>query len=732
MRKIKKRYYVLFAIALLLFLALFFASTIGKNYLVKNGEKLIGRKVALGDMHINYLKVSIELDQFVLFEANKTDTFVSFKQFYIDFDPTKLFSKELSFSEIKLINPYVYVAQKDSNFNFDDITAFFAKGATKTPAPKKADTAKSEMRYSIAQFELAGGRVVYQDKKINSTIALKNLDLKLPYIAWDSKNANMGINFNLGTGAISINSKIHPLSKNYWLDIKTQHLSLEPFAVYMKGVMNLGSFKGLLNTDLLIAGNYGNVNNIVVSGSVSVDNISIKDKKGKELIRSKRFSTVLDSLDLGHNNFKIHKVEITEPYLFAEMGKKSINLEDFFSPVLKVDSSANKKAPQPKDSSKLYYSVDSVIIKNGSLDFTDLTLNRPFYYNISKLNLTVAHISESADKVPITYSVLMQKTGKLQGKSEISMIDSKKISTNLSVKDLDLVSFAPFTEYYVARPITQGTLNYDCDLKMSAKKLDNFNKISIQELDFGKKVKNTTALKVPVMLGLYILKNKNGNINFDLPVTGDPSNPEFKYRKIIWQTLGNFLVKTATEPFKALGSLFGTNPESYKTIDFEMGQDSLNSKQTDKLDKIAEIKSKKKELNFSFTQETNIEKEKQSLAILELKRNFAQQKYGLTDENQIRAKASSTADKDTAFVKYLNSKLPNASTQALESSAASIIGNARIDQLFNALLVKRNSLIRNYLISKGYGAESLKVGTGDLLNMAKQESVLFRIVVTGD
>ena len=99
-------------------------------------------------------------------------------------------------------------------------------------------------------------------------------------------------------------------------------------------------------------------------------------------------------------------------------------------------------------------------------------------------------------------------------------------------------------------------------LKMSKTNLLNQNTIKVDELEFGKRTKDTTAVKAPVRLGLYLMKDAKDVIAFDLPVEGNPSDPKFKLGKIIWRTFTNLLVKVATSPFRALAGLAGTNPES--------------------------------------------------------------------------------------------------------------------------------------------------------------------------
>ena len=118
---IKKRYYIIGGVSLVIFLALFFLSTIIKNYLVKNSEELVGRKLDLKELHINYFKVQLTARDFTLFEENKRDTFVYFKELLVNYDPWKMLSNEYAVSQIRLVNPYVFVKQNGTQFNFDDL-----------------------------------------------------------------------------------------------------------------------------------------------------------------------------------------------------------------------------------------------------------------------------------------------------------------------------------------------------------------------------------------------------------------------------------------------------------------------------------------------------------------------------------------------------------------------------------------------------------------------------------
>jgi len=175
---------------------------------------------------------------------------------------------------------------------------------------------------------------------------------------------------------------------------------------------------------------------------------------------------------------------------------------------------------------------------------------------------------------------------------------------------LDLLSFSPYSEFYIASPIIQGWFNYKIKIMMTPTSLKNLNTVKIDELEFGKRTKDTTAINVPIRLGLYLMKDAKDKIEFEIPVSGNPSNPEFKLGRIIWKAFGNMMLKAVSSPFNAMKGLAGTNPETLEKLPFELGQDTLTQDQRDKLERLATILKKKPELLLILTQTTDPIKEK--------------------------------------------------------------------------------------------------------------------------
>jgi hypothetical protein len=89
-------------------------------------------------------------------------------------------------------------------------------------------------------------------------------------------------------------------------------------------------------------------------------------------------------------------------------------------------------------------------------------------------------------------------------------------------------------------------------------------------------------VSLPVKLAVSLLKDRNGVIDLNLPVTGSLDDPQFRLAPLVWKVLVNILEKAITAPFALLGSLFGGGPD-IQFIDFQPGVGALDAAATDKV-----------------------------------------------------------------------------------------------------------------------------------------------------
>ena len=120
---------------------------------------------------------------------------------------------------------------------------------------------------------------------------------------------------------------------------------------------------------------------------------------------------------------------------------------------------------------------------------------------------------------------------------------------------MELSTFNPYSGKFAGYNITKGKLTTELHYKVDGRKLDAQHHIIVDQLEFGDKTESKDAVSLPVKLAVALLKDRNGVIDLNLPVTGSLDDPKFRLGPIIWKVFVNILEKAVTAPFALAGIL---------------------------------------------------------------------------------------------------------------------------------------------------------------------------------
>ena len=126
------------------------------------------------------------------------------------------------------------------------------------------------------------------------------------------------------------------------------------------------------------------------------------------------------------------------------------------------------------------------------------------------------------------FTATLNNEGSIEGNTSFNLKQTKRLSIDAKIKNLQLSTFSPYSEYNFGRPIVNGLLTYDFSLDMDVNRMDNKNHLVIAKPVFGEKTKDATAANVPIKIAFNLLKDKNDVVTIDLPLKGNPSDPKFK------------------------------------------------------------------------------------------------------------------------------------------------------------------------------------------------------------
>ncbi len=143
----------------------------------------------------------------------------------------------------------------------------------------------------------------------------------------------------------------------------------------------------------------------------------------------------------------------------------------------------------------------------------------------------------------------------IAGEIQIFAFD-RHTDIGMKFENIPLPIFNPYSGRFAGYNIAKGSLTTDLQYLIEDRKLDAKHHIRIDQLEWGEATESKEAVPLPIKLATSLLKDVDGVIDLDVPVTGTLDDPKFRIGPIVWQIIKNILVKAVTAPFRLLGSLF--------------------------------------------------------------------------------------------------------------------------------------------------------------------------------
>jgi hypothetical protein len=231
--------------------------------------------------------------------------------------------------------------------------------------------------------------------------------------------------------------------------------------------------------------------------------------------------------------------------------------------------------------------IGTLVLQGGNVDFTDLFIKPNYSANLTDLGGKVSGLSsEPGTAAELEVLGRLNKSAPLEVKGKVNPLTANPfLDLKGSVKGIELEPFTPYSEKYAGYAIDKGKLSFNVDYKIENRKLKANNEIILDQLTFGEKIDSPTATRLPVLLAVALLKDRNGVIDVNLPISGSLDDPEFSVGGVILRVLTNLIAKAATSPFALLGAVFGGG-EELSFVDFEPGLTTLDAGGVDKLAKL--------------------------------------------------------------------------------------------------------------------------------------------------
>ncbi len=234
-------------------------------------------------------------------------------------------------------------------------------------------------------------------------------------------------------------------------------------------------------------------------------------------------------------------------------------------------------------------SIGKLTLQGGNVNFSDYFVKPNYSANLTGVGGTVTEMTlDKAGDVDlharIDETAPVDIVGRVNPLARDLFLDLKA-----TAKDIELPPLSPYAVKYAGYGIERGKLSVNVRYLVENQKLAAENNVYVDQLTFGEKVESPTATKLPVLLAVALLKDRNGVIDVNLPVSGTLDDPQFSVGGIIIQVIVNLVTKAVTAPFNLLAAAAGGagGGEELAYVEFAPGSASLDGADEQKLTTLA-------------------------------------------------------------------------------------------------------------------------------------------------
>ncbi|WP_150295864.1 DUF748 domain-containing protein [Pseudomonas extremaustralis] len=496
--------------------------------------------------------------------------------------------------------------EADGQLDWQKLFASPPSKPTKTPepasapatadSPKPAPAAPSKpWQVLLKDVQLRNYQVHLADRQAKPAVALELGPLNVDVQNFDSLNQSpftLKIDSGLGkqgkiqaTGEVNLN----PVSAK--LKVNTQDIDLRVAQSYISPFIRLELRSGMLGSDLDVNLKSTDPLKLQVTGRAQVDQLHTLDTlKTRDFLKWQRL--VLEGLNYQHgDSLSIDKVNLQQPYArFMINDDRTTNVDDLLIPQ-PADSGAKATAkPAASKDKPLGIHIGQIAINDGSANFADFSLTPNFATAIQQLNGQIGTIdSRQAKPASVDIKGKVDRYAPVTIKGSVNPFDPMAaLDIATSFKRVELTTLTPYSGKFAGFRIRKGRLNLDLHYVITKGQLKAENKVVVEQLQLGEKVDSADAVDLPIRLAIALLKDSDGKISIELPVSGDLNNPQFSVMPIVWQTLRNLVVRAASAPFKFIGGLItGGGSEDLGNVSFAAGSSELSKEAEGALDNLA-------------------------------------------------------------------------------------------------------------------------------------------------
>lgn len=584
MKLLKNTYVKALGIILLVYTLLGFVvlPKVAINKAKSIGEELLGSPIEIEKIEFNPFSFELTAHNVKInaLEGHQisTPTRLTLKQLHLNFEPHALFKKEIKLKALNLEQiQFVFALLADSKTNWE-------VSSKNADSEKKAEVSETPWTLHFESLSIQNSEVNFLDRSLREPLDLKigplNLGLQNFSTSIGSETALKQLKFSLANeGLLELTGKFSTKPLQAELLVKSRDLPLDFLSSFLLEQSFLEIKEGFADLDNKVTYKNGQV---LVAGHSNIKKLNLQHQ------RTKKSALSFKNLEISNLSFQTkpivfvaEKMHLNEPRITLVLKKDGkLNVSEFKRVNVTKTTPAPTAAPE--------WAIQEFQVSNGRLDFNDQQIQPNFSALVSKLNGVVSPIKSGVQKTNINLNGGVETFGKFLAKGYTFTGSAQpQLNLNVNFSNIEMTTFTPYSGQFAGYEINKGKLFLNLNYSLNKNLIKGVNDVRLDQFTLGKAVESEKAPNLPLKLALALMKDRDGQIKFNLPVEGDVKNPKFSISDLVWTALKNMLINVVAAPFDFIKGLVGG--EDLAFVDFAVGKTDLTAEQKEKLIKLASV-----------------------------------------------------------------------------------------------------------------------------------------------
>jgi len=697
----------------LVILVILFISPIAKYAIEKYDEKYTGRQIQLDLAYVNPFTGYIHLKNLKIFEYQSDSIFFSVDGFSVNIEIWKLFSKKYEISDITLNQPYAIIIQTKNVSNFDDLIKKFA-------TPK--DTLSEPVQFVVGDFQINDGEFHYLETEAPIKYFIKDFNLNIPGISWDSDSVSGDFDFKSGPGTGDVNGDftLNLPDKRYRLDLKINQYDLNLIEQYLKELTNYGTLRATIDVDMHANGSYDDTEDFSINGKMAVNDFHFGKKPTEDYASFEKLRITVTEISPKHHILHGDSVILNRPYFKYEKYDYLDNIQTMFGKdgqnidAVKSDSAKFNLileiADYIKQLSKYFflahYKINRFEVNDADIRYNDYSMSEKFSIDLNPLRIVADSIDKKRPWLHLRLGSGIKPYGIFQAGVTINPKDSSDFDMEYNLEKLPLSMFNPYLISLSSFPFDRGTIEFKGKWNVRNGKIESNNHLIVIDPRIAKRLRNKEMKFLPMRSLMAIVRERGNVIDYDVPVTGNLDDPKFHIRDVIGDVFENIFVKPVKTGYTVEVRQIETEIEKSLSLKWPMRQSTLLPSQERFIEKIAEFLKDNPTATISIYPQLFEQKEKEYILFFEAKKKYyliKENKQATSFNEQDSAIVEKMSIKDDAFVKYVTKQANDSLKFTMQEKCVAVIDSNRIKAELNQLNEARKNIFYEYFKSKNIG-----------------------------